>query len=216
MRNEYQLAIFDLDGTILDTLEDLADSTNYALRMNKLPPRTQDEIRSFVGNGIRKLIERAVPENTSLEVTNGVYECFKEYYEIHCKDKTRPYDGIVSVLMELRKRGVALAVLSNKADFAVQILCEEFFPGLFDVAAGAKEGIHKKPSPDGIYEILKKLLIDAKQAVYIGDSDVDIQTGKNAGMDVISVTWGFREESFLRENGAKNVLTKPEELALVI
>lgn len=216
MKKNYQVAIFDLDGTILDTLDDLMDSVNYALRQSRLPERNKEEIRAFVGNGIRKLIERAVPKGTKTEVIDEVFSCFKHYYEAHCKDKTKPYKDVVDVLHCIKEKGVKLAVLSNKADFAVQILCEEYFPALFDAVAGAKEGIEKKPSPDGVHVLLKELGVEAKEGVYIGDSDVDILTGANSSMDVLSVTWGFREEAFLKECGATNIVREPRELTLYI
>ena len=194
----YKLAVFDMDGTILNTLEDLADSTNYALKANGLPERTIDEVRRFVGNGIRLLIERAVPTDTDKELTDKVFDTFKEYYKTHCAVKTRPYDGIKDVLLELRKTGCLTAVVSNKADFAVQDLCKDYFDNLFDFAIGEREGIKKKPAPDSVFEVLSKLNVEKADAVYIGDSDVDFATSVNAGMDVIMVGWGFRDAEFLR------------------
>ena len=195
----YKLAVFDMDGTILNTLEDLADSTNYALKANGLPERTIDEVRIFLGNGIRLLIERAVPTDTDKELTDKVFDTFKEYYKTHCAVKTRPYDGIKDVLLELRKAGCLTAVVSNKADFAVQDLCKDYFDNLFDFAIGEREGIKKKPAPDSVFEVLSKLNVEKDNAVYIGDSDVDFATSVNAGMDVIMVGWGFRDAEFLRE-----------------
>ena len=195
----YKLAVFDMDGTILNTLEDLADSTNYALKANGLPERTIDEVRRFVGNGIRLLIERAVPTDTDKKLTDKVFDTFKEYYKTHCAVKTRPYDGIKDVLLELRKAGCLTAVVSNKADFAVQDLCKDYFDNLFDFAIGEREGIKKKPAPDSVFEVLSKLNVEKDNAVYVGDSDVDFATSVNAGMDVIMVGWGFRDAEFLRE-----------------
>ena len=172
----YKLAVFDMDGTILNTLEDLADSTNYALKANGLPERTIDEVRRFVGNGIRLLIERAVPADSEPEL----FETFKKYYKTDCAVKTRPYDGIKEVLVSLRKAGCLTAVVSNKADFAVQDLCKDYFDGLFDFAVGEREGIKKKPAPDSVYEVLTKLKTKKEDAVYIGDSDVDFATSVNA------------------------------------
>ena len=212
----YKLAVFDMDGTILNTLEDLAASTNYALKANGLPERTIDEVRRFVGNGIRLLIERAVPTDTDKKLTDKVFDTFKEYYKTHCAVKTRPYDGIKDVLLELRKAGCLTAVVSNKADFAVQDLCKDYFDNLFDFAIGEREGIKKKPAPDSVFEVLSKLNVEKDNAVYIGDSDVDFATSVNAGMDVIMVGWGFRDEEFLREKGAKRIIKQPSEILDII
>lgn len=212
----YKLAVFDMDGTILNTLEDLADSTNYALKANGLPERTIYEVRRFVGNGIRLLIERAVPTDTDKKLTDKVFDTFKEYYKTHCAVKTRPYDGIKDVLLELRKAGCLTAVVSNKADFAVQDLCKDYFDNLFDFAIGEREGIKKKPAPDSVFEVLSKLNVEKDNAVYIGDSDVDFATSVNAGMDVIMVGWGFRDEEFLREKGAKRIIKQPSEILDII
>lgn len=209
---KYKLAIFDLDGTILNTLDDLADSTNYALRENGLPERTVQEVRCFVGNGIRKLIERAVPAGTQTEQTDRVHESFTAHYKAHCADKTRPYDGVIELLRALRAAGCRTAVVSNKADYGVQTLCQDYFPGLFDMAVGEREGIRKKPSPDSVNEVLQRLCTARADAVYIGDSDVDIETAKNAGLDCISVEWGFRGREFLLEHGAARLVKEPGEI----
>ena len=213
---KYKLAIFDLDGTLLETLEDLHDSTNHALVSQGLPPRTLDEVRRFVGNGIHKLIERAVPEGSSSETVEQVFEEFKTWYAVHCNDKTSAYDGIKEMLLALGKAGVRTAVVSNKADFGVQTLCKTYFSGLLDVAVGQREGIRLKPAPDSVNEVLRLLEIRREDAVYIGDSDVDIDTARNAGMDCISVTWGFRRREFLLEQGAVILADKPENLEEII
>lgn len=209
---KYQAAIFDLDGTILNTLEDLTDSINFALQKNGYPQRTIEEVRRFVGNGIGKLAQRAVPAGTGAEQTKQVLDDFKEYYGKHCADKTLPYEGITDLLKELRASGCRIAVVSNKADFAVQTLCKDYFPDLFDVAVGEREGIRRKPSPDALFEILDKLGIHKEQAVYIGDSEVDIETAANAGMDCLSVDWGFRSTDFLKQQGAKKIVSTMKEL----
>jgi len=209
---EYQLAIFDLDGTLLDTLEDLADSTNYIMQQFGYPERTLTEVRSFVGNGIRKLLERSAPKGTSSEEIDRMFEQFKEYYGAHCADKTKPYDGIMDMLNALQKQGVKLAVVSNKADYAVKALCEQYFPGFFDEAVGERVGIARKPAPDTVNEVLKNLHMDKAQAVYIGDSEVDVQTAQNAGMDCIAVDWGFRDKEVLKEAGAEIIVSTPEEV----
>lgn len=209
---KYQLAIFDMDGTILNTLEDLADSVNYALSCSNYPTRTLDEVRNFVGNGIRKLMERAVPEGTSPEELEQVYADFTAYYPKHCYDKTKPYSGMIETIQNLRKQGIKTAVVSNKADYGVQILCKQYFDGLFDYAVGEQSGVQRKPAPDSVNMVLDKLKITRNNAVYIGDSDVDIDTARNAEMDCISVDWGFRDPSFLQEHGAKIMVSSPEEL----
>lgn len=213
---KYTIAIFDLDGTILNTLEDLADSTNYALKTCGYPERTMDEVRQFVGNGIRKLMERAVPEGTPVEEIDRVHETFTAYYKVHCADKTRPYDGIMELLQNLKKDGCKLAVVSNKADYGVQELCKQYFDGVFDFAVGEREGIRKKPAPDSVNEVLKTLGCSRDRAVYIGDSDVDIQTAANAQMDHIIVEWGFRDVPFLIAKGAKVLVEKPEEILEIV
>ena len=213
---KYMIAIFDLDGTILNTLEDLADSTNYALKTCGYPERTMDEVRQFVGNGIRKLMERAVPEGTPVEEIDRVHETFTAHYKVHCADKTRPYDGIVELLQNLKKDGGKLAVVSNKADYGVQELCKQYFDGVFDFAVGEREGIRKKPAPDSVNEVLKTLGCSRDRAVYIGDSDVDIQTAANAQMDHIIVEWGFRDVPFLIAKGAKVLVEKPEEILEIV
>lgn len=208
----YKLAVFDMDGTILDTLEDLKDSTNFALEKCGYPTRSYDEVRRFVGNGIRKLIERAVPEGLTTEQIDRVHEVFTEHYKVHCADKTKAYDGIKPLLEKLRASGVKTAVVSNKADYGVQELCKEYFDGLFDYAVGEREGIRRKPAPDAVNEALRVLGIDKSEAVYIGDSDVDFETAKNAELPCISVLWGFRDEEFLREKGATLFVHDPAEI----
>ena len=209
---KYQLAIFDLDGTLLDTLEDLADSANYVMREFGYPERTIAEVRSFVGNGIRKLLERSAPKETPDEEIDRMFEQFKEYYGAHCADKTKSYDGITDLLHALQKLGVKLAVVSNKADYAVKALCEQYFAGIFDEAVGERIGIARKPAPETVNEVLKNLQIEKAQAVYIGDSEVDVQTARNVEMDCIAVDWGFRDKEVLEKAGAENIVSTPENL----
>lgn len=212
----YKLAVFDMDGTILDTLEDLKDSVNYALAKCGYPQRTYDEVRRFVGNGIRKLIERAVPEGVSVSDIDRVHEVFTGHYKVHCADKTKAYDGIKSLLEQLRENGIKTAVVSNKADYGVQELCKEYFDGLFDYAVGEREGIRRKPAPDSVNEALRVLETDKSEAVYIGDSDVDYETAVNAELPCISVLWGFRDEEFLRSKGASLFVHKPSEILNIV
>lgn len=208
----YKLAIFDLDGTLLDTLEDLADSVNYVMRSFGCPERTLPEVRAFVGNGIRKLVERSAPKGTAEEEVDRMLARFIEYYKEHCADKTRPYAGIPELLQVLREKGVKIAVVSNKADAAVKALCEQYFPGMLDEAVGERAGIARKPAPDTVNEVLKSLQIDKSRAVYIGDSEVDVQTARNAELDCIAVDWGFRDASVLKEAGAEVIVSTPEAL----
>lgn len=212
MKSTYKLAIFDMDGTILNTLTDIHNSINYCLLSNNLPERTIDETRSFVGNGLHKLVERAVPQGTSEEVIEKVFSELLPYYGEHSEDTTCPYEGINEAIHALREKGILTAVVSNKADFAVQTLAVKFFPGLFDMAIGEHEGFATKPSPDMVNEILSKLNINASDSVYIGDSDVDLQTAINSKMDCIAVSWGFRTREFLIEHGAECIIDSPEEL----
>lgn len=212
----YELVIFDMDGTILNTLEDLADTLNYALRKSGYPEHTMDEVRQYVGNGIPKLIERGVPAGTDAVSTEKVHKDFMEYYQIHCADKTRPYDGILELVARLRQEGCLTAVVSNKADEAVKELCKQYFDNCFDYAVGDREGIHKKPAPDSVNEVLEHLQVAREKAVYVGDSEVDIATARNAEMDSIIVSWGFRETSFLREQGAKRIVDRAMEVAEIV
>lgn len=207
-----KLVVFDMDGTILNTLDDLKDTLNYALGQYYFPARTLEETRAFVGNGIHKLIERAVPEGTDAQTVEKVFDTFLEYYQIHCMDQTRPYPGIVSLLQSLKEAGLLTAVVSNKADAAVQELCERFFPGLFDFAVGEHEGVQKKPAPDMVQLALRTLGTQASDAVYVGDSDVDLATAKNSGLDSIIVTWGFRDREFLESQGVDVFADTPEKV----
>ena len=209
---KYKIAIFDLDGTILNTIEDLADSLNYALAKNGYKERTVAETQSFVGNGLLMLVKRAIKPETSEEEAQKVLADLKAYYKIHCADKTKPYEGIPELLKDLKTADYLLAVVSNKADYAVQILCEQYFPGMFDLAVGERENVQRKPAPDSVNAVLAELGLKKEEAVYIGDSDVDIETAENAGTDSILVAWGFRGAEFLREKGAKNIVFDTEEL----
>ncbi len=213
---KYRLAIFDMDGTILDTLEDLTDSVNVTLKAFSMKERTLEEVRGFVGNGIRKLIERAACEDTGVEKIDEMFQFFTSYYKDHNAIKTKPYEGIPEVIMALRERGYLTAVVSNKADFAVKDLCKDYFDGLFDCALGDLEGRRRKPYPDSVNQALDTLGVDPADAVYIGDSEVDLETAKNACMDVIPVTWGFREEEFLQSLGATGFVRSPKELLNIL
>lgn len=209
---KYDLVIFDLDGTILDTLEDLYDSANAALELFSMPHRTLAEVRSFIGNGIRRLIELSVPAGAPAEDIDGVQQAFSAHYKQHCNVKTHPYDGITGLIDRLRGLGCRTAVVSNKDDYAVRALCELHFPGLFDLAIGSRDGIRKKPAPDSVNEALLKLGCRRERTIYVGDSEVDIETARHAGLDLIIVTWGFRDEDFLRASGGTKIVRTPTEL----
>lgn len=211
---DYQNYIFDLDGTLLDTLYDLTMSTNYALRRYNLPEHSIDEVREFVGNGVKKLMERAIPQGMENPLFDVTYACFRKHYLAHNLDNTAPYKGIIPMLAELKKRGKKMAVVSNKFYTATQDLCRHFFSEYIDVAIGERENIRKKPAPDTVLEALWKLGVDKKNTVYIGDSDVDIQTAKNCGIPCISVLWGFRSFEFLVNHGATQFIESPDEILL--
>ena len=212
----YQTAVFDLDGTLLDTLEDLYLATNHALTLHGLPLRSRDEVRMFVGNGVEMLIRRAVPAGTDEETTLAVLADFKSTYAAICEDHTRPYDGILDMLTALREKDIRVAVVSNKFDAATKQLCEKYFGDLVEVAIGERAGVRKKPAPDTVHEALRELGVTAEGAVYIGDSDVDIQTARNCEMPCISVTWGLRDKVFLLQSGAEILVDIPERLLGVI
>ena len=214
---KYETILFDLDGTLLNTLDDLCDALNYALVKNHFAARTKDEVRRFVGNGVSLLVRRGMGYNNAsssddLSLYNSVYKDFREYYDKNCCVKTSPYEGILPMLCSLQKKGIKTAVFSNKPDERVVELCARYFPGLFTVCAGEKKGIPRKPSPEGIFSLLKTLNSPIETALYVGDSEVDVETTKKAGIDGVFVTWGFRSESELRLAGAKDLIHLPESL----
>lgn len=204
--------IFDLDGTLLSTLEDLAASCNYALKTNGMPERTIEEVRRFVGNGVKKLMERAIPGGLENEKFDKTYEDFRHHYMMHNLDTTQPYPGVMEMLEELKARGKNIAVVSNKFYAATQALCRHFFGDLVDVAIGEREDIRKKPAPDTVIEAMRQLHVTNKKAVYIGDSDVDVMTAENSGMPCISVLWGFRDLDFLIAHDATIFVSSPLQL----
>lgn len=206
--------VFDLDGTLLDTLEDLTDSVNYAIGKFGIPERTIDEIRSFVGNGIAKLIERVIPDGIGNPHYEEILKTFRAYYALHCKDKTKPYEGILEMLDVLDGHGYQMAVVSNKFDAAVKELCDLYFGKRIKTAVGESEKVRKKPAPDAVYRVLEELSTSAEHAVYVGDSDVDLATAQNVPMTCVSVTWGFRSREQLLAAGAeeKRMVTDPKQL----
>ena len=196
--------LFDLDGTLLDTLQDLADSTNAALRAFGYPERTVEEVRRFVGNGAERLIRLAVPEGAD---PLPVLEAFRVHYQAHCREKTGPYEGIPALLAQVAQRW-PVAIVSNKPDSAVKALCQDHFPGIY--ALGESEDCPRKPAPDMVYKAMAAL--GAERCVYVGDSEVDILTAKNAGAVCVSVLWGFRDEETLRDAGATCLCDTPRQV----
>ena len=213
---KYDTVIFDLDGTLLNTLEDLADAVNFVMRANGYPERTIEEVRCFVGNGIRRLMELAVPEGVTGEVFENVFEQFKSYYTDHCQIKTRAYEGIQVLLEKLHTEGYAMAIVSNKNHAAVCELNEIYFQKYIRVAIGQKEGIRKKPAPDTVLQALKALGKEKESAIYVGDSEVDFLTAQNTGMDCVLVTWGFRTTEELKAYEPTAFIEKPEQLLQVL
>ena len=211
----YDVYVFDLDGTLLDTLRDLTASVNHALRWAGMPERTIEEVRWFVGNGVKKLMERAVPNGIDNPRFTEVYQEFRDHYLHHGLDTTEPYPGIMEMLRALKDEGKQIAVVSNKFYKATEELCSHFFAGLVDVAIGEREDIRKKPAPDTVEEALRRLKADCSHAVYVGDSDVDIQTAMNSGLPCISVLWGFRDKDFLLAHGATTFVASPHELLAI-
>ena len=210
--HKYKTYIFDLDGTLLSTLADLAASTNYALRTHHMPERSLDEVRRFVGNGVKKLMERAIPDGLNNPLFEETFATFRQHYMQHNLDTTQPYPGIMQLLEQLKAEGKNIAVVSNKFYAATRELCRHFFGDLVPVAIGEREDIRKKPAPDTVIEALRELDVDKEGAVYIGDSDVDIMTAKNSGMPCVSVLWGFRDKEFLLEHGATTLISQPEDM----
>lgn len=204
--------VFDLDGTLLDTLQDLYESTNYALMEMGMPLRRLDEVRHFVGNGVRRLIERAVPEQTDEARLETCFAHFQRHYLRHCQDHTRLYPGIDHLLRTLHERGFLLAIVSNKLQAGVDELYEAYFRGVVDVAIGEREGVRRKPAPDMVHLALQELRIYACEAIYVGDSEVDLATARAASLPCTSVLWGFRTREELLRAGATWLVETPGEL----
>lgn len=210
--NTYKTYIFDLDGTLLDTLNDLHASCNYALRTHGMPERSLEEVRQFVGNGVKKLMERAIPDGLENPLFEETLQTFRHHYLLHNLDTTLPYPGIMEMLQQLKTQGKRIAVVSNKFYAATQDLCKHFFGDTIQVAIGEREDIKKKPAPDTVLEALRQLQVTRQDAVYVGDSEVDVETARNSGIPCISVLWGFRSKSFLLSHGATTFIETPNEL----
>lgn len=208
--------IFDLDGTLLNTLGDLRNAANESLRLRGLPLRSLDEVQSFIGNGVRNLIRRCLPEGASeLEIDDALAD-FKQYYGSHLCDSTVPYDGIPELLCALREHGLKIGVLSNKLDSATQKLIQYYFPNQVDAIFGEHDDIPRKPDPTSCRIMMKQLQVQPEDVLYVGDSGVDMQTANNAGLTAIGVTWGFRSRKELLENGAHMLADSPEQILTMI
>ena len=203
--------IWDLDGTLMDTLQDLANAVNHALRKFHLPEHTIEEIRQYVGNGVRRLMILSVPQGEQHPQFEEIFAEFKAYYVVHCKDNTNLYAGVAEMLRDLKQKGFRMAVVSNKLQSGVDELYEEYFKDTIEVAIGERPNVARKPAPDMVYAALKSLNVNPEEAVYVGDSDVDLATARNAGLPCISVLWGFRDKDFLLQHGATTFAEKPED-----
>lgn len=212
----YNTVIFDLDGTLLNTLEDLTDSVNWALEKYGYPLHTKDEVRNFVGNGLHKLLERALPKDVPEKKLEEVFLDFTAHYKENCAIKTRPYPGIMELLEELLRRSFKIAIVSNKGDAAVKELNQFYFDGKIPVAIGERKGVKRKPAKDSVEEALKELSAKKEEAIYVGDSEVDIKTAENAGLFCVSVTWGFKSQEFLKEQGATCLVNTPDEILSLV
>lgn len=213
---KYDTIIFDLDGTLLNTLDDLRDSLNVVLTGHGYPARTLDEVRRFVGNGVRKLIMRALPEGFTEDELNLCENEFRKQYKDNMQNKTMPYDGIIELLAKLKSLNYKLAIVSNKFDAAVKGLSKDYFGDLITVAIGESEGVRRKPAPDSVYKAIEELGSDLSHAIYVGDSETDAETAKNAGIPCIGVTWGFRSREILESCGVEYIVNKPEEILSII
>ena len=212
----YNTVIFDLDGTLLNTLDDLRDSLNDVLIHKGYTPKTIEEVRRFVGNGVRNLVRKSVPESVGEDEITTIMEIFKENYQHNMQNKTRPYNGIMELLLDLNRYNYKLAIVSNKYDAAVKELAKTYFGSLIPVAIGETQEIKRKPAPDSIYEAVKELGSDLRRTVLVGDSETDVQTAKNAGIPCIGVTWGFRSREVLRTEGASYLIDTPRELLTLL
>lgn len=213
---KYEAVFFDLDGTLLDTLADLKNAVNVSLEAAGMPKRSMDEVRQFVGNGIHLLIERAVPEGTAPEKTEEVFAAFKSYYTEHCLEETKAYVGVQAMLTAVHGKGYPMAVITNKNEEAAKSLIQTVFKGKIGLTVGQHDGVAKKPAPDMFLLTAKKLHVNAKNVLYVGDSDVDLMFANSVGCDCVTVSWGFRGREFLKEAGAKTIIDKPSELVDIL
>ena len=208
--------IFDLDGTLLDTLDDLAGSVNAALHLCGYPPRTRDEVRSFIGDGVRTLIRRSAPRDIPEAAYERCFALFQKHYLSHMTDQTRVFDGILPLLDDLRRRGVKIAVVSNKLQAGVVGLCSDFFGSRIDCAVGVTDESERKPAPVNVLRVMEQLGVSPDETLCVGDSEVDVQTAQNAGVRCVGVTWGYRTPEALKAAGAWRLINQPEELRALL
>jgi phosphoglycolate phosphatase len=213
---KYDTIIFDLDGTLLNTLDDLMDSLNVALTNHGYEARTSEEVRRFVGNGVKKLVQLALPRHSTEEDIEQCLTTFKAHYNMNMQNKTRPYDGIMELLLDLNRYNFKLAIVSNKFDDAVKELAKEYFGDLINVAIGESATVKRKPAPDSLFAAIKELGSDINRTIFVGDSETDVQTAKNAGIPCIGVTWGFRTREILRNEGVDYLIDTPKELLTLV
>ena len=214
--NRYKTMIFDMDGTLLNTLDDIADSVNHIMRVYGFPERTLDEVRCFVGNGARRLMELVIPGGDSHPQFDQIRREYEAYYQAHCQIKTAPYQGILETLEKLKEKGIKMAIVSNKGDGAVKELADQYFGDSVSAAQGVREGIRRKPAPDAVLEALKYLDSTPQEAIYVGDSEVDYKTASNAGMDCVLVSWGFRSREQLQQLSPDYLIDRPEQLLTLL
>lgn len=207
-----KVIIFDLDGTLLYTLEDLMNSVNYALNKYAYPTRTMEEISSFVGNGVKHLLKQALPQGIEDNEFEQCFDCFKEHYSEHCCELTHPYEGVLETLKILKDKGLKIGIVSNKFQSAAEEVCEFYFKDLYDIVMGESEECRRKPSPDGINKICERYGVEKDEVIFFGDSEVDIKTAENASVYCVSVLWGFRDREFLTENGASLFVNNPLDI----
>ncbi|NLK27757.1 MAG: HAD family hydrolase [Clostridiales bacterium] len=213
---KYNTIIFDLDGTLLNTLDDLCDSVNAVMQNHGFPIRSLEEVRRFIGNGVGRLMRLAVPEECTDEEVAIYLKEFKEHYELNMENKTRPFDGIMELLLDLNRFNYNMAIVSNKFDVAVKVLAKTYFGNLIPVAIGESANVRRKPAPDSVFTAIKELGAELEKTIYVGDSDIDVETAKNAGIPCIGVTWGFRSREVLRNAGADYLIDTPKELLTLI
>jgi len=212
----YKFVIFDLDGTLLNTLSDLAEAGNHTLRKMGFPTHETDKYRYFVGNGIPKLIERMLPLNSSDETKKEALKIFREYYNVHKEDFTKPYDGIIEMLEKIKEKGIKTAVVTNKAHEFADKMIKKYFGNLIDFVYGNVDGVPQKPDPYWVLKAIKNCNVEKEDVLYVGDSGVDMETAINAGVNSCGVLWGFRDYEELKNKGAKLICSDCDELVKLI
>ena len=212
----YKAVLFDMDGTVLDTLDDLTDAVNYSLERFGLPRVSREHARANLGNGAAYLVRHCLPQGTDQGRTEELIAFYRAYYDAHCRVRTGPYAGILPLMARLKAAGIRQAIISNKPDPAVQELAAHFFPGLLETAVGESPAVRRKPNPDAVLRAVEQMGLEKADCVYVGDTEVDLQTAKNAGLDCIAVTWGFRDEEQLLAAGAEKLAHSAAELEALL